>query len=60
MVRKEPSGRSVGLRYGDIQAFSDSLRRRILRSSQARSSRKFATEKWPPGRCITQDYSVRW
>jgi hypothetical protein len=25
MVRKEPSRRSVGLRYGHIQAFSDSL-----------------------------------
>jgi hypothetical protein len=33
MGREEPSGRSVGLRHGHLQDFSDSLRRGILGSS---------------------------
>src|SRR5829696_5505124 len=32
MGPKEPAGRSVGLRHGHLQDFSDSLRREILRS----------------------------
>ena len=39
--QKEPSRRSLGLRHGSFRSFSDSLRRLILRSSQARRSRKF-------------------
>ena len=34
MGRKEPSGRSVGLRHGHRQDFSDSLRIEILGSSR--------------------------